>query len=207
MWDVHGAGLDIYFLKFLRPQSLSPAAGVRHLSSPRDFWTRSRRGEGAEGLCSLKTTLPWEFPVAISHGQTPSSGWKRRHARLWVPSSQRRERGRERLAAHPRSPRSPASGPAAESPDVGFNPYAGSFISIKGQRLRGAEIAAAAGAPRLPRTAPAPAPSPGVRAAPCPERDRSGRRGEGERRPDPLEAARPGGGEGSRRAQLQWVWD
>lgn len=49
---------------------------MRHFSPPRDFWARSSRGEGAGGLCFPKTTLPWEFPVAISHGRAPSSGWK-----------------------------------------------------------------------------------------------------------------------------------
>ena len=50
--------------------------------SSRDFWARSSRGEGAGGLCSPKTTLPWEFPVAISHGRALSSGWKHRHPPL-----------------------------------------------------------------------------------------------------------------------------
>lgn len=57
-WDVHGAGLRIYFGKFLRPELLSPAPGVRHLSLPQDFWSHSRRGEGAGGLRPLKATLP-----------------------------------------------------------------------------------------------------------------------------------------------------
>ena len=65
-----------FFKSFYVPNPLSPAPGVRHFSPPRDFWARSSRGEGAGGLCSPKTTLPWEFPVAISHGRAPSSGWK-----------------------------------------------------------------------------------------------------------------------------------
>ena len=146
-----------FFKSFYVPNPLSPAPGVRHFSPPRDFWARSSRGEGAGGLCSPKTTLPWEFPVAISHRPAPSSGWKHRHpplhalpepeTRAWkgTPGSLPHPGGRQ-----PRSPGSPSSGPAAESPDVGFNPYAGSFISIKGQRLGGAEIAAAAGAPASP---------------------------------------------------------
>lgn len=83
----------------------------------------------------------------------------------------------------PRSPGSPSSGLAAKSPDVGLNPYAGCFISIKGQRLGGAEIAAAAGAPASPaRLASAP------RAPPSPAREFA--------RPRPRERWRGAAGEG-----------
>lgn len=34
LWDIQGAGLGIYFLKFLHPGLHSPAPGVRHLSPP-----------------------------------------------------------------------------------------------------------------------------------------------------------------------------
>lgn len=78
LWDVHGAGLGIYFLKILCPEPLSPAPGARHFSPPGDFWTRSRCGEEARGLSSPKTTLPWELPAAISHGRAPSPAWERR---------------------------------------------------------------------------------------------------------------------------------
>lgn len=171
--EVHGAGLGIYFLKFLRPQpSVSSSQSAAPLTALRLLGSLQAR-EGGGGLCSLQTTLPWEFPVAVSHGRAPSAGWKRRHP----PSRALAEREKRARNAAPgahqrpgarqlRSRGSPSSGPAAESPDVGFNPYAGSFISIKGQRHGGAEITAADGAPASPALLALP-----PRAAPPPARE------------------------------------
>lgn len=185
----------------------SPAPGVRHFSPPRDFRARSSRGEGARALCSPKTTLPWEFPAAISHGRAPSSGWKHRRPPLHaLPEPETRAwKGAPGALPHPggrqpRSPGSPSSGPAAESPDVGFTPYAGSFISIKGQRLGGAEIAAAAGAPASPAELASPPratpPQPGSSRGPGPESGGGGRRGRGEAA-GPAEGGSAGRGGGS----------
>lgn len=177
LWDVHGAGLGIYFLKFLRPKPLSPAPGVWHLFPPRDFWTCSRRGEGAGDFVPRKRPCPGNFlwPLLTDKPPTPAGSTDtHRHA---LRQSRRPERRTQRPAAHPLpssegsppSPRSPSSGPADESPDVGFNPYARSFISIKGQRLGGAEIAAPRAPPASPAQLPPPPPRPQPGSARGPE--------------------------------------
>lgn len=101
-------------------------------------------------------------PLLPLEAQTPAT----RSGKVKDPSTKRSAPPPTRAPAGggPRSPRSPSSGPAAESPDVGFNPYARSFISIKGQRLGGAEIVA----PRAPPASPAQLP-PLPRAPPRPQ--------------------------------------
>lgn len=77
--DVHGAGLGIYFLKvFMSPTPSSSSRRAAPLIAPRLLGSLQTWGGGG-GLCSLKTTLSWEFPVTISHGPAPSSSWKPRH--------------------------------------------------------------------------------------------------------------------------------
>lgn len=82
------------------PTPLSSSRSAVPLTAPRLLDSLQAWG-GAEGLCFLKTTLSWEFPVAISHGQAPSSRWKRRHPRPQARRSHRHERGRERSAQPP----------------------------------------------------------------------------------------------------------
>ncbi|XP_049470049.1 translation initiation factor IF-2-like [Panthera uncia] len=170
LWDVHAASLAIYFLKFSLPKPLSPAPGGWHLFPPRDFGTGSRRGEGAGDFVPSTRPCPGNFLWPFLTDKPTSSAGRADTHRHGPRPSPRPERGTQRPAAHrapaggrPRSPRSPSSGPAAESPDVGFNPYSRSFISIKGQRHGGAEIAA----PRAPPASPARLPPP-PRAPPRP---------------------------------------
>lgn len=168
--------MGIYFFKFSRPKPCSPAARVRHVPPPQDFWTRSRRGEGAGGARFPENDLA----LGLCWGPAPSTGGERRHPPPRAPRSARRERE----GSAPPPPALPAPLPLlspAESPDVGISPCARSFISIKGQRLRGAEIAAAAGAPRprvqLPPPRAAPPPAEPSRAPPA--RSAPGDAGEG----------------------------
>lgn len=112
LWDVHAARLAIYFLKFSLPQTpLSSSRSVAPLPAPRLLDSLQAWGRGG-GLCSLKTTLPWEFPVAVSHGQAPSSRWKHRHP---PPRAQVKPQTRARNAEARRPPRPRGRPPALPS--------------------------------------------------------------------------------------------
>lgn len=92
---------------------LSRSRGAAPLTSLR-FLSRSRRGEGARGLCSPKTTLPREFPGAVSHGQAPSPCCQRGHTPRGPQSSlsSGRPAGHQRPGkGRPRSPAPPPQGP------------------------------------------------------------------------------------------------
>lgn len=112
LWDVHGAGLGNHFFKVLMSQTPSPAPGVRHVSPPRDSWSRSKRWEGAGG-----TLFPENHPaLGISCGRfsrpSPLRRLEAQPLSATVPHSRRRQQGRERPAAHPRPGAPPPQVPA-----------------------------------------------------------------------------------------------
>lgn len=178
-----------------------PECGTSH--RPETFGLAPAVGRGRGDFVSRKRPCPGNFLWPFLMDEPPPPAGSPLHAlpkpetRAWkgAPGALPHPGGKQ-----PRSSGSPSSGLAAKSPDVGFNPYAGCFISIKGQRLGGAEIAAAAGAPASPaRLASAPRatpPQPGSSRGLGPESGGGGRRGRGEAA-GPAEGGSAGRGGGS----------
>lgn len=204
LWDVHGAGPGIYLSFYVPDPSLQlPECGTSSCPETSGLAPGVGRGRGTlfpENDLALGISCDHfsrTSPLLPPEAQTPTA---ERSRKVGDPSTERSSPA----GGRPPSPRSPSSGPAAESPDVGFNPYARSFISIKGQWLGGAEIAAPrappaspAQLPPPPRAPPRPAPSPGSVRGPQPTARPRGTVW------DVGEAARPapGGSAGQRRRE------